>query len=275
MGEVLAVARIRTIKPEFWTDEKIVTLTPLARLLFIGLWNFVDDEGRAAYSPTRFKMQILPADAADISELLGELRRELLIEVYSVDGKEYVQCVNFSKHQKVDHRSPSKHPSPPNFTEASKKNPLEGKGKDQGKEGKGACETRAREAFQISEDWKPDDACVSKAKALGLTDTDIANMVDRFVPYSRGKGTVSEDWCATFQSWLPGEAKKLGRKPPQESDRAALKAVRKATVRVQQDTPQWEAWRKHLGKSPPADSNFGWYFDSEWPPGHEPEEQAA
>jgi hypothetical protein len=31
------MARIRTIKPEFWTDEKIVELSPFSRLLFIGL----------------------------------------------------------------------------------------------------------------------------------------------------------------------------------------------------------------------------------------------
>ena len=39
------MARIRTIKPEFWTDEKVVTLPFEARLLFIGMWNFCDDEG--------------------------------------------------------------------------------------------------------------------------------------------------------------------------------------------------------------------------------------
>ena len=40
------MARIRTVKPDIWTDEKFVELSPLARLLFIGLWNFADDEGR-------------------------------------------------------------------------------------------------------------------------------------------------------------------------------------------------------------------------------------
>ena len=80
------MARIRTIKPDFWTDEKIVELSPLARLLFIGLWNFADDDGRMPYSTTRIKLQILPADAADISALLGEIRGKLLIDVYVVDN---------------------------------------------------------------------------------------------------------------------------------------------------------------------------------------------
>ena len=33
------------IDPKFWTDDKIMDLEPLARLLFIGIWNFADDNG--------------------------------------------------------------------------------------------------------------------------------------------------------------------------------------------------------------------------------------
>ena len=65
------MARIRTIKPEFWTDEKIVELSAFARLLFIGLWNFADDAGRMEFSAKRLKMQIFPADDVDISALFG------------------------------------------------------------------------------------------------------------------------------------------------------------------------------------------------------------
>jgi len=128
------MARIRSIKPEFWTDEKVVALSPLARLLFIGMWNFVDDEGRADFSPARLKMQILPADSADVSELLGEIRREKLIEVYAIDGKEYFQVRGFAKHQKVDARRASKLPPMPNCAELRRIAPTD-QGRDQGKEG--------------------------------------------------------------------------------------------------------------------------------------------
>lgn len=127
------MARIRSIKPEFWTDEKVVSLSPLARLLFIGMWNFADDFGRGEYSPVRMKMQILPADSADIAELLGEIRREGLIEVYSVDGKGYFAIKGFSKHQKVDHRVASKHPAPPTSADLPR-NPPPDQGEDQGRE---------------------------------------------------------------------------------------------------------------------------------------------
>lgn len=37
--------RIRNIKPEFWRSQDITALDKSARLTFIGLWNYVDDNG--------------------------------------------------------------------------------------------------------------------------------------------------------------------------------------------------------------------------------------
>lgn len=115
------MARIRTIKPEIWVDEKLVECTIPARLLFIGLLNFADDDGRMEYRPKKIKMQVYPADSLDIEALLGELRREKVVKVYVVDGKEYLQISGFAKHQKVDKRSKSRYPGP----EQSSSNPAE------------------------------------------------------------------------------------------------------------------------------------------------------
>ena len=128
------MARIRTIKPEFWTDEKIVELSPFARLLFIGLWNFADDEGRLVYSPKRLKLQIFPADDLDISELFGEIRGKLLAVAYEVENVEYLQVIGFSKHQKIDKRTASKLPPPPNSPEFPRIVPTEGIKEGKGKE---------------------------------------------------------------------------------------------------------------------------------------------
>jgi hypothetical protein len=95
------MARIRSIKPDFWTDEKVVELSAFARLLFIGLWNFADDDGRMVYSPKKIKMQIFPADTVDISELIGEITSQELIAVYTISAVAYVQIAHFSKHQKI------------------------------------------------------------------------------------------------------------------------------------------------------------------------------
>ena len=37
--------RIRTVKPEFWRSEDVSRLPVADRLLFIGLWSYVDDNG--------------------------------------------------------------------------------------------------------------------------------------------------------------------------------------------------------------------------------------
>lgn len=124
------MARIRSIKPEFWTDEKVVTLSPLARLVFIGLWNFVDDHGRAPCSPARMKMQILPADSADFPSLLAEISGIGLVTIYAVDDKQFLQVNGFDKHQKIDKRAKSKYPDPPNPPTSPRILPL-----DQGREG--------------------------------------------------------------------------------------------------------------------------------------------
>jgi 5-methylcytosine-specific restriction endonuclease McrA len=105
------MARIRTIKPEFWTDEKIVQLPYEARLLFIGIWNFADDHGCLWDEPERIRMQVLPNDAVDISGLLDLLCASDLLEVYeSSDEKRIFRVTHFNDHQKVDHPTPSKIP---------------------------------------------------------------------------------------------------------------------------------------------------------------------
>lgn len=184
------MARIRTIKPEFWTDEKIVELSFPARLLFIGLWNFADDEGRLVYSPKRLKMQIFPADDLDISELFGEIRGKKLAAVYQVDNTEYLQVSGFSKHQKIDRRSPSKLPPPPPPSPADSPRivPTEGKGKEgKGKEPPSVVSPQGkRESGQAN--GQDDDALAIPPSLDRLKDEFEAWW--EYVPLKVGKGGV-------------------------------------------------------------------------------------
>ena len=68
------MARIRTIKPEFFTSEDIVSLSPLARLLYQATWCEADKEGRLQWKPGTFKLRYFPADECDILALCEELR---------------------------------------------------------------------------------------------------------------------------------------------------------------------------------------------------------
>lgn len=112
------MARIRTVKPEFWTDEKVVECSIPSRLLFIGLFNFANDMGCLERSPKRLKMQIFPADALDCEPLIQELITHGLLTEYSVNDVCYLQIKGFLKHQKINRPSASKIPLPPEFTES-------------------------------------------------------------------------------------------------------------------------------------------------------------
>jgi hypothetical protein len=99
------MARIRTIKPDFWTDEKIVELEFADRLLFIGLWNFADDQGYMDLSLKRIKMQVFPGDDADVSRGLARLHEFGLIRVYESPEGYVLHLVNWAKHQRVSNPS--------------------------------------------------------------------------------------------------------------------------------------------------------------------------
>ena len=92
--------KIRGIKPEFWTDEKVVEASPIARLLFIGLWNFACDNGHIEDRPRQIKLRILPADVEDSDALLGELHHVELIE----RSNGWITIPTLTDHQKPDKR---------------------------------------------------------------------------------------------------------------------------------------------------------------------------
>lgn len=100
------MARMRYIKPEFWTDGKIVSLSFAARLLYIGMWNFaLCDQGHVEDDALRLKMQIFPADKVDVPGLVEELIQSgRVIRLESPTGATYLHVARLPDHQKVDPR---------------------------------------------------------------------------------------------------------------------------------------------------------------------------
>lgn len=104
------MARIRTIKPEFFTSEDIVGLSPFARLLYIALWCEADKEGRMTWKPNTFKLRYLPGDDVDIQVLATELVESGLVVLY---GDGYAVIPKFRQHQHINPReSDSQLPNP-------------------------------------------------------------------------------------------------------------------------------------------------------------------
>ena len=99
--------RIRTVKPEFWSDEKTGTLSMPAALLFLAMFNVADDKGRLRGVPSLLKAQAFPyRPEVDIEAALGELLAKKLVRPYQARGQAYLEITNFLKHQVIN--KPSK-----------------------------------------------------------------------------------------------------------------------------------------------------------------------
>lgn len=93
------MARARNIKPSFFTNDELVELEPIYRLLFIGLWVLSDREGRLENRPKKIKMELFPADNVDIESGLSALQKTGFISLYNCYETNVIQINNFAKHQ--------------------------------------------------------------------------------------------------------------------------------------------------------------------------------
>jgi uncharacterized phage protein (TIGR02220 family) len=100
------MARIRTIKPEFWTDAKIGSLSFLERLLFIGMWNFADDEGLINANPLFLKSQIFPYDErlkiSEVQKALVHFDSLKMVYLYKINNQPYAWIIKFRSYQRID-----------------------------------------------------------------------------------------------------------------------------------------------------------------------------
>jgi len=108
------MARIRTIKPEFWTDEKIGALKRDVRLLFIGLLNLADDEGVLKAVPAFIKGQIFPYDDElrnnTVKDWLDTLEKARMLIPFTLNGESYYIIRTFKSHQTINRPTASKIP---------------------------------------------------------------------------------------------------------------------------------------------------------------------
>jgi hypothetical protein len=111
------MARKRMIDPEFWADEKIGSLSLVGRLMFIGMWNFADDEGLLRFTPEFIKSNIFPYDTfnnGDMQHEMDNLISDQFIFPYmgGQTHQRYAYIINFLKHQTINRPQPSKLPPP-------------------------------------------------------------------------------------------------------------------------------------------------------------------
>lgn len=93
---------------EFWLDEKIGSLPPEARLLYIGTWSLADDNGVLRGNPAYIRSQLFAYDeevtAADVRRWIELLTAERMLAPFTHRGEHYLLVRRFRDHQKIDAR---------------------------------------------------------------------------------------------------------------------------------------------------------------------------
>jgi len=149
------MARIRTIKPEFFRHEALQDLEiahpgAYPMMVFCGLWGHCDSKGRFEWKPRQLKLDILPFINFDMAQTLHILDQSGMVKRYAVDGKEYGEIPSFEKHQRLSGKELTegeKHPVRPETQPGNTgkqrgsvgeiPDAQEGKGKGKGKEEEG------------------------------------------------------------------------------------------------------------------------------------------
>ena len=215
------MARIRTVKPEFFTSEDIVSLSPRARLLYIALWCEADREGRFQWKPNTLKLRYLPSDDCDITELADELIARGLVVLY---GPGFAVIPKFNEHQHINPReAASKLPDPdasPRVTDASArvKSKIDAQG---GREGKGKEGDMTRQdASNPSKGRKvsiPADFGISERVSRWAAEkgyTRLPERLERFVSVAKAKGYQYIDWDEAFMNAIRDDWAKFGHTSP-------------------------------------------------------------
>lgn len=108
------MARIRSIKPDFWNSADVRRLSNAGRLAFLYLFTNCDDAGRIHTNPEHLtELACEPGTpVADVRRQLSLMARQGMVVRYKDHGQPAIAIVNWH-HQKIDHPTPSRIAEPP------------------------------------------------------------------------------------------------------------------------------------------------------------------
>lgn len=224
------MAKMRGIKPETFTDDKVLQLSPLARWLFVGLWTVACDNGHVEDNLVQIKVRLLPVDDCSVGGLLEEL---LATQQVTREGG-YLKVVNLAEHQNIDKRylrlcewcktdpdvvfTEADRPARPSRAHraegstdtvahrattvgtpgAQRGHTVEGEGEGEG-EGEKRASRRKSPSRTIPEDWKPTTQHAQQAAEKGV---DLSSEAFRFRNHAISVDRRLVNWNAGFTNWL-------------------------------------------------------------------------
>jgi len=110
------MARIRSLKPSIWSDQRFIQLSLPARLLCVGMISNADDDGRIIASGVALLGAVFPHDdlpPRKVEAWRDEIAETGLITVYRVGRALYACFPRWTTHQRIQKRQPSPLPAPP------------------------------------------------------------------------------------------------------------------------------------------------------------------
>lgn len=220
----MALAKVRALHPDFFSDEAVAEVSIPARLLFAGLWCFACDNGHLADKPKQIKRWIYATDDVNTAELLRELEAEELIE----RGDGWIFIRRLAKRQRIDHRyfkscdreGCEKPDKPDSQRETRRGNDgatrghavttrgpatdgdgdgvVDGDGESSAPATKPSTRSRKRPATRLSEDWKPSEKHWQK-RHDGI---DVEREAAKFRLHAEANDRRQANWNAAFSQWL-------------------------------------------------------------------------
>ncbi len=192
------MAKIRMIKTEVRTSEKVASWPLEVRYFWILLWGYVDDHGKGKDNALLIKADCFPLDedinAETVDKWLCVLADSGVIVRYEVAGVRYLAVKNWHEHQKPQH--PGKDLFP-NFSDVN-------------------ATVLESEAECVQPSCNLHATCTPELNRVELGRDEMFNDVERVSTYSddfeawwdayprkQGKGKAYEAWCKAITKTSP------------------------------------------------------------------------
>lgn len=224
------MAKIRPLHPEFFTDDEVCSLSPLARLLYQGLWCLACDKGHVEDKSRQIKRRVLPDDNVNANQLLDEIAGTDLatrengwitikaIHRWKIDPRFLKTCdyPGCKEPERKTRRVPSggtagTQRAPGVDPTGTRRAPADDVDVDVESDGDGDGETRAKprqRSTVMPKDWTPNPNHQTIAKDNRL---DLAYQAIQFTEHHAAKGTTFKNWDMAFNTWLRKAAEYGGR----------------------------------------------------------------
>lgn len=233
--------RIRTIRPEFYQSESVGSMTWKARLVFINLWSYVEDNGVNLDNPRLFRGQCMPYDDSvldDIEDAFAELEQCGSIIRYERDGKRLLFVPGFEKWQNIQ-RPGTCHYLPPDgwdkrgckiipddsgqLQEHSCESPDDSgqlqdcsRSRSSSRSGKKEEENKFSSSKEITADCYHDSieyAATDRTIASEYANLDVTGAWNAFASRHQGETRTVNDWTRLWKGWCQRRANMSGIPP--------------------------------------------------------------